>query len=149
MKIIALQGKEKVGKTKTITRLVGLLLLEGAILRGTGRVGQEKMDRWYLLEYKNKKIGITTRGDSQKFLAEDFTNFKNCYMCVCATHTIRGTVDFVKSQAKSDEIYWFTKMALKVENSDFQGNQELEQMQDELNKQQAKYMLDLINKNII
>lgn len=148
LKIIVLQGKDKTGKSKTITRLVGLLLFEGAWLKKTERVGEEKWDRIYLLEYRNKKIGITTRGDGKKYLSDDFANLKRCDVCVCAAHPTHAMTDFIESQAKSDDIYWFTKMILETDNSNQQNSQEIGKAQDELNKQQAENMLDLINKII-
>ncbi len=148
LKIIVLQGKNKTGKSKTITRLVGLLLFEGAFLKKTEHVGEEKWDRFYLLEYKNKKIGITTRGDGPKYLSEDFANFKSCDVCVCAAHPTRQMNNFIESQAEPDDIQRIDKAILNVENCNKQNNQDLEKAQDELNKQQAINMLDIINEII-
>ena len=56
------------------------------------------------------KYGLTTRGDSESVLSEDFDCFGECDIVFCATRTKGDSVKFVKKQ--SNDLIWVAKTAV-------------------------------------
>lgn len=138
MIVVALQETEKKGKTDTLKRLINLF--KG--IRGVSLV-KEKVgikDQWAVFDYFGKKIGITTRGDSEQCIDNDFKDMGECDIYVCAVHSSGKTVDLVK---RADEWYIYGKLTLESSNKSIEPA-----MQDHLNDSQALMLFDEILKII-
>lgn len=138
MIVVALQEIEKKGKTDTLKRLINLF--KG--IRGVSLV-EEKVgikDQWAVFDYFGKKIGITTRGDSEQCIDDDFKGMGECDIYVCAVHSSGKTVDLVK---RADEWYIYGRLTLKSSNKSSEPA-----MQDHLNDSQALMLFDEILKII-
>lgn len=112
MKVIALQGKPMSGKTPTIKKIIKKIIEDEIFNLCAGQdknkilnyCQQVHRDLNCKFEYNGIKIGITTRGDDENSLRNDFEerqdcNFSDCDIVVCAMHTYGKTVDFVKKHA--------------------------------------------------
>ena len=144
-KILALWGKSNNGKSETILKLIDLLILNGAEVENAKISRQNAKDKWIVLRYKDKTIGITTRGDTRELLEEDFGNFKNCDICVCATHLYGGTVKFIEENYCKNNIYWLRKSAFSVGTINEEKCNDLEAIYQYLNQRQAEDMLYFLN----
>ena len=99
MIVVALQETEKKGKTDTLKRLINLFKgIRGvSLVKGKAAI----KDQWAVFDYFGKKIGITTRGDSEQCINDDFKGMGECDIYVCAVRCSGKTVDFVVKQPKA------------------------------------------------
>lgn len=148
-KILALWGKSNNGKSETILRLVGLLINVGAEIINVKKVRVNAKDKWFVLKYKNKLIGITPRGDTRKLLKEDFDNFKDCDICICATHTSGATVKFIEENYHHDNIYWLRKASFSIGTNYKEKNDLLKSEYEYLNYRQAEDIMYLLNSSLL
>ena len=147
MKIIALCGKGQTGKSQTINLLVEYFKINKAEVLFAERAGKEKYDRRFVMKYNEKIFGITTRGDDEPSLKEDFAWFKkrseiDCI--ICATRSKGKTCDFVARQA--NDIYWLGKTAFWdgcIDNRNC--SDVVKEQQKVLNCQQAAELANIIN----
>lgn len=151
-KVLALWGKPNNGKSETILKFVDLLIAHGAEIESTKNSRFNAKDKWLVLKYKNKLIGITSRGDTRDLLEEDFNNFKKCDICICATHTRGATVKFIEETYCSNNIYWLRKSTLCFGTNN--ENNFIKFGYEYLNRRQAEDMLYflenmLLNKGVI
>lgn len=144
-KVLALWGKSNDGKSKTILKFIDLLVLNGAEIENVEKSMRKAKDKWVVLRYKDKIIGITTRGDAREVLEKDFKNFANCDICVCATHLYGGTVKFIEENYCENNIYWLRKSAFSVGAINDEKCSDLETKYQYLNKRQAEDMLYLLD----
>lgn len=107
MEVIALIGRSDSGKTTTLKKLIfELCINRGAIIQnvqGMGRcstfitpkrVVQNALDKYMnqhldvtiVIEYNNKRIGITTIGDGWELIKEQFDRMGICDVLICACH---------------------------------------------------------------
>lgn len=153
MKIVALYGKGKTGKIQTINLLVQCLKLNKATVLIEERAGSEKNDRRYVIKYNGKIFGITTRGDDEPSLKEDFNWFKKqseIDYIICATRSKGKTCDFVAGQANSKDIFWLSKIAFwdcYMDNKNC--SDEVKEQQKALNCQQVEDLVNIINRFIL
>ena len=138
MKIIALQGKSNTGKTTTLKMLIRLFLENNKYNLNPkyvkryvlNKCNSDTGDVKCVFEYNGKRIGITTRGDTEKALARDFKNhFYKCDIIVCAVHTHGKTVEFIKNIDDCAIIHskWFVLP-------------EVEEKKEQLNSIQSDYL---------
>lgn len=132
--VIALQGKGSTGKTKTLIRVVSML--------SNGTTEETKAT---VIEYKNKRIGITTYGDNKEELENLFKVYTDCDLYVCACRTKGETVKYLSELTSNGKLIyhgkWFTK---KVENEEnYDGN-----FADDSNQIQAEYIIKEIDNQI-
>lgn len=95
--IIALQGISHIGKTTTLKCLI-------AKIEKTYKIDvlyDGVKDLIVVARINNKKLGITTYGDSRRELVEDFNLMGKCDLYVCACHTKGGTVDFLEQETSN------------------------------------------------
>lgn len=132
--VIALQGKGSIGKTQTLKQVL-FMLSKGAI----------KETKATVIDYKNKRIGITTYGDNKEELENLFEFYTDCDIYVCACRTKGETVKYLSElTSKGKLIYhgkWFTK---KVEN---EKNVDGDFINDS-NQIQAEYIIKEIDNQI-
>ena len=148
-KILALWGKSNNGKSETILRLIDLFINVGAEIINVKNIRRNAKDKWVVLRYKNNLIGITTRGDTRDLLEEDFKNFKNCHICVCATHTSGATIKFIEENYHHDNIYWLRKASFSVGTNYKEKNDHLKSEYEYLNHRQAEDMMYLLDKFLL
>lgn len=144
-RILALWGKANNGKSETILKLIDLLISNGAEIKNAKNSRINAKDKWVILSYKSKIIGVTTRGDTRALLEEDFENFKTCDICVCATHLYGGTVKFIAENYCENNIYWLRKSAFSVGTINEEKFNDLETKYQYLNQRQAEDMFYLLN----
>ena len=126
-----MQGKENIGKTITLRKVLNLLATHGSLL------AQEKpslakrlangWDTWAVFEYNGRCIAITTRGDSDKLIKDDFTEMeqeavrlnRTVDTYVCAVHLYGKTLNCVKGKAKAlkADYYILGKATCKSNNT--------------------------------
>lgn len=139
--IIALQGKSGTGKTTTLGMLIKKVKkIYNTTIKETYRDGQR--DLYAIVEINGKKVGITTRGDTEECLEIDFEKMGNCQLYVCACRTKGGTVEFVEKQAKNGLLIYHGKWYYKSNNKSFKGK---EHIINEINQSQV----DMIYKEIL
>ncbi|MBQ6825687.1 MAG: hypothetical protein IJP34_03385 [Clostridia bacterium] len=78
-------------------------------------------------------------------LEEDFKNFANCDICVCATHLYGGTVKFIEENYCESNIFWLRKSAFSVGTTNEEKCSDLETKYQYFNQRQAEDMMYLIN----
>ena len=121
MHIIALQGRGGTGKTTTLKRLIKeVMAMSNFVLEDI--VEGDDSQCW--LSYNNIKIGITTRGDAEECLYNDFfgnsKNFSDRDIVVCAIRTRGGTLDFVNKYSPKGLVIhgrWFIEGTENIEKS--------------------------------
>ena len=138
MIVVALQETEKKGKTDTLKRLINLFKDIGGVSLVEEKVAIK--DQWAVFDYFGKKIGITTRGESEQCIDDDFKDMGECDIYVCAVHSSGKTVDLVK---KADEWYIYGRLTLESSNKSSEPA-----MQYHLNDSQARMLFDEILKII-
>ncbi len=106
MRIIALQGKSNVGKTATLKRMIKTIIdnniFNCSLIKSKADILKKccsaSGDIKCVFLYNGKKIGITTRGDTEQALMRDFSKkFPDCDIVVCAVHTSGKTLSYIKS----------------------------------------------------
>ena len=147
--VLALWGKPNNGKSETILKFVDLLIAHGAEIESAENSWFNTTDKWFVLKYKSILIGVTSRGDTRALLEEDFKNFMDCDICICATHTRGATVKFIEETYCSNNIYWLRKSTLCVGT-----NNKDHFINEYLNRRQAEDMLYflenmLLNRRVI
>ena len=150
MKILALWGKGSKGKTTTINLLTKLLSnnfknIDASKYPITIPVNMKK-DNLYVLKYKSKKIGITTRGDNKEALEEDFKDLPNdCALYICATRTKGETCKYIEDRTTDGDIFWIAKASLSREtHNKYVTDSFIKGQQDLANINQANYLLGFI-----
>lgn len=153
MKVIALCGKGQTGKTQTINLLVAYFKENRAKILFEERAGREKYDKRYVIRYNGKIFGITTRGDDEPSLNEDFNWFKKqseIDYIICATRSKGKTCDFVARQAKDNDVYWLSKTAFWdccIDNRNC--SDAVKEQQKALNCNQVADLVNIINRFIL
>lgn len=153
MKIVALCGKGQTGKTQTINFLVDYFMENQSEILFKERAGREKHDKRCILIYNGKIFGITTRGDDEPSLKEDFNWFKKqseIDYIICATRSKGKTCNFVARQANVNDIYWLSKTAFwdcYMDNKNC--SDEVKEQQNALNCQQVEDLVNIINRFIL
>ena len=120
MKIIALQGKCDAGKSTTLRCLIQEMMAKGFAPLGEEKPGAITRiaagdDLWVLFEKNDKKIAVTTRGDTQENIEKDLKAAKNYVdgavdIFVCAAHTYGKTVDFIIETVGHLDSYFLGKI---------------------------------------
>ncbi len=144
MKVLALWGKKDSGKSSTILRLVGLMMADGAAILRCGQPWKSTTDWWFVLNYRGRTYGITSRGDADDMLAEDFADMGVCNRYVCSTRTKEGTVDFLKERFLPDEIYWLRQVTLNEGTYDPAVKAALHSRYHDINRRQAELMWNIL-----
>lgn len=159
MKILSLWGKGSKGKTTTINLLTKLLSnnfknIDASKYPITIPVNMKK-DNLYVLKYKSKKIGITTRGDNKEALAEDFKDLPNdCALYICATRTKGETCKYIEDRTTDGDIFWIAKASLSLEtHNKYVADSFIKGLQKKANENQAEILVafidEMIQNNII
>ena len=159
MKILALWGKGSKGKTTTINLLTKLLSnnfknIDASKYPITIPVNMKK-DNLYVLKYKSKKIGITTRGDNKEALEEDFKDLPNdCALYICATRTKGETCKYIEDRTTDGDIFWIAKASLSREtHNKYVTDSFIKGLQKKANENQAEILVafidEMIQNNII
>ena len=138
MIVVALHETEKKGKTDTLKRLINLFKEIGGVSLVKEKAAIK--DQWAVVDYFGKKIGITTRGDSEQCINDDFEDMGECDIYVCAVRCSGKTVDLVK---RADEWYIYGRLTLESSNKSSEPA-----MQEHLNDSQARMLFDEILKII-
>ena len=116
--IIALSGISNTGKTSCLQKVIGhfkkeelVELLHGSledldrILNGEIILSNKNHPKDFIVVFEkdDKRIGVTTYGDSVGALEDSFSRMKpyNCQMYICACHPNGHTINFVRKE--SDE----------------------------------------------
>ncbi len=137
--ILVLRGRANVGKSTTIRKLSHLLLNNGFVEIEPADY-DEPYDFSAVFSKNNKKIGITSSGDTYDLVLEKLKKLVNnpCEVCICACRS-RGRTN--------DAIFEFKDYSnLFIEKTiDETGN---EKVRDNLNSQDALKLLGEINKFI-
>lgn len=150
-KIIALQGKDNTGKTETLKYLLDKILVNGKAVASErnfqARMQRKNWDVWSLLEYHGKCIAITSRGDADRFIKQDFyameqeakVNGKEIDIYICAVHTSGKTVDYIQRKAKTlgAPVYIYGKTLFFSSDIITQNN-----MRNKINNEQAQFIFD-------
>ena len=120
MKIIALQGKCDAGKSTTLRCLIQEMMAKGFAPLGEEKPGAITRiaagdDLWVLFEKNDKKIAVTTRGDTKENIEKDLNEAAKhaggaVDVFVCAAHTYGQTVDFIIKKAGYLNSYFFGKI---------------------------------------
>ena len=100
-RIITLQGKSDTGKTETLKILIDKLSKIYPVTIFKKIHDKKSEDLVVEVELKDKKLGITTRGDSRYYLERDFRKLGDCDLYVCASRTKGATIDFLDEQTNS------------------------------------------------
>lgn len=143
MKIIAFTNKGNCGKTTTLKMLYGLLAADFDFSQFYFYKENDVGDISAMFEYKGKKLGLTTLGDSENDLKRPFVAFKreSCDLIVCACRsrdTQNGANNYIKSQSK--EITWIKKAYIETWHENFNWDS----IHNELNMLQAKALKEEI-----
>ena len=138
MKFLVLWGTRNHGKTQTLNLLAVEL---GAVC------AEIKKDAHYIIPYNNKIIAITTKGDDEQSLKNEFKSLPtNADLYICASRTKGSAVKYIEKCAAKDEIYWLSKTSLSLEqNGQYNDSVFLNTKQNYLNQTQAKEMKKIID----
>ena len=150
MRIIALQGKHNSGKTTTLKKLIEYIHLsaDGFVFEDVNPrrdvlelCRKEEGDMQYWCTCNGIKLGITTRGDAERYLEADFftkrKNFSDRDIVVCAIRSSGGTVDFVNQHDTAGPIVCEKRLV-----ADAAGREQ----QEKVNAEQAKEIFDKLKK---
>lgn len=105
-RVVVLQGKGSTGKTSTLNCLVEKLESEGKKLQ---EILIREEDRNVILDYHNKRIGVTTLGDDVSSLKRAFCWMEECGGCdlyVCASRTSGETCKYIREQFAKGVVLW-------------------------------------------
>lgn len=140
-KIIALQGTSTKGKSTTLKLLINLLSKKHYV----DIIYDTKVEQVAIVIINDKKVGITTRGDTQYCLETDFKKLKNCDLYVCACRSKGETLDFLDKESKDGILLLHGKWYFSVYNGTYKDE---ENMRESINIRQAnsiyEQILDLI-----
>lgn len=147
MKIIALHGKGRCGKTTVLRLLYNLLTGDFDFSQFYFYKENNDGDISAMFEYNGKKLGLSTLGDSEGDLIRPFEIFKieNCDLVICAVRsrdTKNGANNYVKSQSK--EITWIKKAYIET----YKEKYKWKNIYNELNMIQAKALKEEIEEQL-
>ncbi len=151
MKILALWGKGSKGKTTTLNLLTELLSNNFTEINNQKYPTVSKTnDNCYIVTYKGKKIGITTRGDTKEVLEKDFEWLgKCCDLYICASRSKSSTVWFIENLASDGDIFWVSKATVSQEkNNGYVTTLFIENQQNRANQKQAEFLVEFIDEMI-
>lgn len=100
--IISLCGKSNTGKTTVINGVIDYVKAKPNALECKS-FPHGKCDQVFYCTINNKKVGITTRGDTKKILNDDFKDMGICDVYVCACRTQGCTQDFLSEREKNEK----------------------------------------------
>ena len=143
MKIIALHGKGGCGKSSVLRYLYSLLTGDFDFTQFYFYKENDFGDISAMFAYKDKKLGLTTLGDSESDLIRPFNEFKkeHCDLIVCACRsrdTKNGANNYIKSQSKV--ITWIKKAYIETWSAKYSWAT----IYNELNMLQAKALKEEI-----
>lgn len=146
-KLFSLWEKSNSGKTETISNLIDLLSKIGRLREE--QCEKTSKDKWCVVVFMDKNIGITTRGDDKKSISEDFAAIDNYSkkhnfdidVYICAAHEKGQTVVFLEHEFKKENIYWIEKSRFSI--GDGKLSEDFYSLE---NKNQAEGMLKLLMK---
>lgn len=146
MKIIALTGISNSGKTLTLRMVYDFLQKNKT---NTIKPFDRKwgIERRGVFKYNGKTVGITTRGDTEDILNEDFTWMGKCDIYVCACHPSGKTIKFVKNKINRNwkDLYLIAKLRLYDYTNKDKAFTYHFNICDEMNKQQSKEIIKLLS----
>lgn len=141
MKIIALLGAQNVGKTETLLELTSLVKKAG----GSEIEPSFKYGGAILLDYRGKRIGIATEGDTGKIQEMNCDYFKKnrCDIMFTATRTRGATVNKIHALAEelSATLIWATKSYYAINTTTKPNHIQFKIM----NKLEAQFLFNLIS----
>lgn len=148
-KALVLFGKSNSGKTETLKILERLLYHKDNKIEAEPPIAIGK-DRIYNLNYRGKRLGIVTRGDAKEFMEEDFPKCPDKEIYICAARTKGGTIEFIEDNFKPENTYWLGKSSFFRWDEEKKGLkiQECENIRETINQEQAKWLLELLDKII-
>lgn len=122
--IIALQGRSGTGKTTTLRMLIEKVKKTyNTTIKEICHDAQK--DLYAIAEINGKKVGITTRGDTEWCLKIDFEKMGNCQLYVCACRTKGDTVKFIEKQAENGLLVYHGKWYYKSNNKNFKDEEHI------------------------
>ena len=138
MKIIVLNGKAECGKTTVLKKLYAKLVASELFYQ-TFFHPESRYDLSAIFEYSDKKLGITTLGDSKADLEKAFKIFieQGCDLVVSASRsrdTKSGAIRYIKSLSSS--LIWYKKAYVEKSLTKYDATSEI----DEINELQAKIL---------
>ena len=147
-KVFVLQGIGNIGKTTTIVKIIELFLNEceecSIIDRdfNNKRHNGEPVDRWIALNFKGKKIGITTFGDTKGLIKKHLDAIDRvageCDIYVCAARSSGETCDYICGERfKGSEIICHQRWTVRIENEELFS---FEELCNETQRMQAEYI---------
>lgn len=122
MKVIILVGGQNSGKTTTLKKLIAELCLNrGANIQNVQGVARcstfitedkvtqktleqymnQHLDVTIVIEYNNKRIGITTIGDGWELIKEQFDRMGCCDIMICASHNRQNIFNSISAYHNS------------------------------------------------
>lgn len=121
-KVLVLWGKSNSGKTDTIVQLINLLIDNECVIIKQSDHFKTSADKWCIIEFNGKKLGITTRGDDKESICSDFSEINdyikktnsNIDIYICAAHGKGQTFKFLESEFTEKNIYWYAKSRLSI-----------------------------------
>ena len=114
-KIIALQGTSSRGKTTTLK----LLIAEMSKKHPVDIIDNSTAEQVAIVDIDGKKVGITTRGDSQYCLETDFKRLGDCDLYVCACRSKGETLRFLENESRSGLLLYHGKWYFSVGNGTY------------------------------
>lgn len=140
MIIMALWASASHGKTTTLDIVLKKIVADGNFVpTDTDKV--EEGEGAFL--FGEKKIAITTAGDSRTILEKFFGKYPNYDLYLCACREKGQTVTYLKEKAAGNELFWCGKTTL------YRNDREEESLKEkfkELNEAQAEYLYDEIKR---
>lgn len=166
MKIIALQGKSNMGKSTALGRLVMDLCDRGAKLlevkkdfeenvsdkveeerkRCFGGENVEVKDFAAILDYRGKKIGVVTQGDTRKcmdYWFDDFILVQGCDVVVCACRTKGETIEKLE-EIKAERLIFVSKAWIETAAGKYDDFTILDRLTDD----QIRLLIEIIDREI-
>ena len=156
LKILALWGNGSKGKTTTLNLLTKLLSNNLTQINDQKNpINNRTKDNCYVVMYKEKRIGVTTRGDTKEVLEEDFKWLKSrfngtgCDLYVCASRSKGSSAFFIKNQVGDEDIFWVSKITISQEKkSGYVTPFFIENQQKKVNEKQAESLVGFIDEMI-
>lgn len=147
MNIIALVGVSNCGKSRT------LRLVYDSLEKNKTKTEKKFDKRWAnerrgVFKYNGKIVGITTRGDTEEILEEDFKWMGECDIYVCACHPKGKTIKYIKNKINRNwkDLFLIAKASLydytNIEKSYFYHPN----ICDRMNNEQSIEIMQLIKK---
>lgn len=152
-KIIALYGSGKKGKTSTLKKLIEEMRKDSSFSEEEEKAEQYlNDDERIICTYKNKKIAITTGGDTEDIIKENLAFFEEheCDILVTATRTKGKTVDYIEDYENKNNIKIIWKWKFIGTNSTTYGLSKCKEkvLFDTINNVQAEDLLNCLHEVI-